>query len=72
MKKWFLWNWHNSRKRTFDCNLIGIEITHEAINLTEFIHPKRAIYIIDAEDDGLPVEVLKACNETFASMEKEV
>lgn len=56
--------------RPFDCNLISIEITHEAINLTEFSHPKRAIYILGAEDDGLPVEVLKACNETVCIYEE--
>jgi tRNA G18 (ribose-2'-O)-methylase SpoU len=38
-------------------------MTQDAINLTEFNHPNRAIYILGAEDSGLPLEVEKACNK---------
>lgn len=50
--------------KPFDCKLIGIEITEEAINLIKFKHPKKAIYILGAEDNGLSSEVIKSCDNT--------
>ena len=46
----------------YDCRLIGVEIDEKATFLHEFEHPKRAIYILGAEDDGLPKEVLEKCH----------
>ena len=45
-----------------DCTLIGIE--SEGERLTEFKHPQRAIYLLGAEDWGLPDTVLKQCKKT--------
>lgn len=45
-----------------DCRLVGVEITDDAQFLHEFDHPKRAIYLLGAEDDGLPKEVLEKCH----------
>lgn len=44
------------------CPLVGIELTPNAINLKDFTHPERAIYLLGAEDHGLPQEVLNKCH----------
>ena len=43
----------------FSCAVIGIE--QGGANIKNFIHPERAIYILGAEDTGLPDEVLGNC-----------
>ncbi len=40
--------------------LVGIEM--QGIPLVSFQHPERAIYLLGAEDSGLPGRVLEACN----------
>lgn len=46
----------------YDCRLIGVEMTDDAKYLSEFEHPKRAIYLLGAEDEGLPQEILDRCH----------
>jgi tRNA G18 (ribose-2'-O)-methylase SpoU len=46
----------------YDSELIGIELTDEAMDIITFKHPKRCVYLLGAEDTGLPVEILKQCN----------
>lgn len=43
------------------CRLVGIEQTDSSIPLEEFDHPEQAFYLLGAEDDGLPPEVLEYC-----------
>ena len=43
----------------YDAQLVCIEMTNERITLPEFVHPKRAIYLLGAEDDGLPEHIWK-------------
>lgn len=45
-----------------DCRLVGVEIDDRAEMLHEFQHPKRAIYLLGAEDTGLPEEVKSKCH----------
>ncbi len=45
-----------------DCRLVGVEIDDRAEWLHEFEHPKRAIYLLGAEDTGLPEEVKEKCH----------
>jgi tRNA G18 (ribose-2'-O)-methylase SpoU len=40
--------------------LVGIEMG--GIPLSEFSHPQRAIYLLGAEDHGLPEKILEQCN----------
>ena len=49
--------------RPFDCLLIGIEQTEESMSISKFSHPERAIYLLGAEDNGLPSEVLDECQK---------
>lgn len=50
------------KKMPYDCKLIGIELTEDAINIKEFTHPERCIYLLGAEDHGLPEKVLNKCH----------
>lgn len=47
----------------YDCRLIAVELSDKATPLKEFTHPKRAIYLLGAEDNGLPPKVLEQCHE---------
>lgn len=44
------------------CPLIGVELSPRAVSLTEFEHPRRGLYLLGAEDHGLPIEVLDRCH----------
>lgn len=46
----------------YDCRLVGVEMDDRATFLHEFEHPKRAIYLLGAEADGLPQEILDKCH----------
>jgi tRNA G18 (ribose-2'-O)-methylase SpoU len=50
------------RFRPHDALLVGAELTADATDLRKFHHPERALYVLGAEDDGLPPSVLKSCN----------
>jgi tRNA G18 (ribose-2'-O)-methylase SpoU len=49
----------------YSCPLIGVELDPRALMLSEFSHPKRACYLLGAEDHGLPPVVLQACNSVI-------
>ena len=46
----------------YDCQLVGVELDEKAVPLHEFKHPKRAVYLLGAEDNGLPPKVLEECH----------
>jgi len=48
--------------RPHNCVLIGVEIAKGSIPLPQFEHPERAIYLLGAEDHGLPDRIIKKCN----------
>jgi len=45
--------------RPFDCRLVGVEFGGK--DIVEFTHPERAIYVLGAEDRGLPKEIVARC-----------
>lgn len=47
----------------YDCRLVGVELNEKAAMLHEFNHPKRAIYLLGAEDAGLPDFILEKCHQ---------
>jgi tRNA G18 (ribose-2'-O)-methylase SpoU len=47
--------------RPKDCMLIGVEQTPRAVDLPAFTHPERAIYLLGAEDTGLPSHIVGKC-----------
>jgi tRNA G18 (ribose-2'-O)-methylase SpoU len=44
------------------CPIVGVELDPRAVPLTSFVHPERALYLLGAEDDGLPPGVLDMCH----------
>lgn len=46
----------------FGAPLVGVELDPEAVPLDSFEHPLQAVYILGAEDNGLPPEVMGACH----------
>lgn len=47
------------RNIPFGCQLVAVEQYGEALN--QFEHPERAVYLLGAEDYGLPQNILKQC-----------
>lgn len=45
-----------------DCQLVGVELDERAKDLREFVHPERAIYLLGAEDHGLPTKIMDECH----------
>jgi len=50
-----------NKHRSYDCQLIGIELIESAKLLKDFVHPERACYLLGSEDNGLTPEAIKAC-----------
>jgi len=50
--------------RPVGAQLVGIEMG--GVPLAGFCHPERALYLLGAEDSGLPPRVLSACNAVVA------
>lgn len=46
----------------YDAQLVGIELTETARDLFSFSHPERAVYLLGAEDSGLPQSVIDRCH----------
>jgi tRNA G18 (ribose-2'-O)-methylase SpoU len=46
----------------WSCPLIGVELIDGAIPLGSFTHPMRALYLLGAEDNGLPPAVQRRCH----------
>ena len=42
--------------------LVGVELDPRAIPLHEFTHPERGVYLLGAEDRGLPQRVIEQCH----------
>ncbi len=45
----------------YDCRLIAIEQSDNSVDIVGFTHPERCIYLLGAEDYGLPERILLAC-----------
>lgn len=44
-----------------EARLIGVEVDDRAVPLAQLEHPKMAVYLLGAEDNGLPARVLDRC-----------
>lgn len=49
----------------FSFPLVGVELDDRAVPLTEFHHPERAVYLLGAEDHGLPASVMARCHRVI-------
>lgn len=48
----------------YDCPVVAVELDEHSISLERYCHRDRCIYLLGAEDYGLPKEVLERCRET--------
>lgn len=46
----------------YSCPLVGVELDPRARALDVFAHPERALYLLGAEDRGLPMSVMDRCH----------
>lgn len=49
----------------YDAMLIGVEMHPESSPIDRFCHPRSAVYLLGSEDDGLPPNVLAACQRVI-------
>lgn len=47
----------------WSCPLVGVELAAGAVPLAGYAHRDRAVYLLGAEDHGLPDRVLAGCHE---------
>ena len=45
------------------CQIVGVEQHERAANLKAYKHPLSAVYLLGAEDDGLPPAILDRCHD---------
>jgi tRNA G18 (ribose-2'-O)-methylase SpoU len=50
--------------RPLSASLVGVEMGGKALGKTS--HPQSAVYLLGAEDHGLPPDVLKACQQVIS------
>jgi tRNA G18 (ribose-2'-O)-methylase SpoU len=50
--------------RPYNCSLIGVEMG--GCSVAKYNHPERAIYLLGAEDHGLPKSIIDACNSVLS------
>ena len=48
----------------YDCPVIAVELSENSVPLEKFKHPERCIYLLGAEDHGLPNNILIRCRDT--------
>lgn len=48
----------------YNCPVVAVELTDHSIPLEEYKHPERCIYLLGAEDNGLPENILVRCQDT--------
>lgn len=48
----------------YDCPIVAVELAENSIPLDRYSHRERCIYLLGAEDGGIPSSVLSRCNET--------
>lgn len=48
----------------YDCPVVAVELAENSIPLESYHHRERCIYLLVAEDHGIPHEILARCKET--------
>lgn len=52
------------RHTPYSCPVIAVELDERSVPLENFVHPERCIYLLGAEDHGIPTEILDRCYAT--------
>ena len=48
------------------CELVGVEMSNDSVDLKTFQHPDRAVYMFGSEDTGIPDHILNMCRMKVA------
>ena len=56
----------------YHARLICVEISNDSFKLNDFVHPDQAVYILGAEDYGLPDNLLRGHQVVTISTDKEI
>lgn len=48
----------------YSCPVIAVELADNSVPLETFVHPERCIYLLGAEDNGIPESILTRCQNT--------
>ena len=48
----------------YDCPVVAVELDANSVPLERFVHPERCIYLLGAEDHGIPERILNRCYST--------
>ena len=59
---YYQWDAINDMALPKGCQLVGIELTDEAVELPEFRHPKAAAYVLGRERGDLSPDMLARCD----------
>ena len=62
---WYDWDSPKEMKLPDKCNLVGVELTDEAIDLPSFNHPRQAAYILGPEKGSLSPEIIEKCKHVI-------
>ena len=46
-----------------DCQLVGVELDDRSVAIEGFVHPRRCIYLLGAEDNGIPPKARAMCHK---------
>ena len=58
---WYDWDTPKDMNLPDKCQLVGVELTEDALDLPTFHHPRQAAYILGQEKGALSSEILKEC-----------
>ncbi len=47
----------------YDCPVVGVELDDRSIPLERYSHRERCIYLLGAEDKGIPLDIRSECSE---------
>ena len=69
---WHFTDWKDFNDHSpYDCQVICVEITPNAKSLDNFVHPERAIYLLGAEDSGIPDGILRGKMKLVINTQKK-
>lgn len=57
---------HFYKSIPYSTQLVGIEIAENSTPITTFAHPPRAVYLLGAENNGLPEKVRNKCHHLIS------
>lgn len=50
----------------YSTQLVGVEMTPQAVPVSSFTHPSRAVYLLGCESIGLPERILSECHSVIS------